>query len=181
MDADSETCVHSNTQQNLPMRRQSQGHSIEWWTTDAAAENSFRCQDPLPSETSSSHEQVRSEKWKMGPTLGVIRTGSQNQRRRMICRMDKWAWKKQRGTQLGFHTEAGTKFHPGSYSDNRNKLFKASPASNVSFTLWVRQESEFIVRANKSWVFLPDVRCMDNFESTTPPSIAQPLHICVAI
>ena len=37
-------------------------------------------QDPIPSKTSSSREQVRSQKGIWGPTLGVIQTGSQNQR-----------------------------------------------------------------------------------------------------
>ena len=60
VDADSETNVHSNTQQNLLMRRKicidRKSHSVEWSTTDTTTENSVGSPDPIPSETSWSRE-----------------------------------------------------------------------------------------------------------------------------
>ena len=61
------------------MRRHSATVASHRRTTDAITENSFGCQDPVSRETSPSREQVRSERDKLGLTLGVTQTGLQNQ------------------------------------------------------------------------------------------------------
>ena len=75
------------------------------------------------------------KKGNWGPTLGVIQTGSQNQRNPNAPTFEErsveWtlSMKEKQGEQLGFYT--GTKV-PGSCSENRNKFFKPRPASNAS-------------------------------------------------
>ena len=90
-------------------------HSGEWWTPDAIAESTVGWQDTIPSETPSSREHVRSEKKKekLGHTLGVILTGSENLRNPNTPTFEedpssgpcaKW-----QGHQLGSYTRTCTK------------------------------------------------------------------------
>ena len=107
-------------------------HSCEWWTTDATTENSVGWQDTIPSETSSSRAQVLSEKGNIGPTHGVIQTGSENQWNPNVPTFEEWSiGRKGKKSACIFKNKNGYQI-PGSSSENQHRFFKPSPASNVS-------------------------------------------------
>ena len=90
-------------------------------------------------------------KGKLGRALGVIQTGSQSQRNPNAPTFEErpieWtlSMEEKQGTQLKFLHKSVYKV-PGSYSENRNRFFKPSPASNVFFTL-----SNYIERKRIQW------------------------------
>ena len=154
-DATSETSVRTNTQQNLLMQRtvsiDCYSHSIEWWATDANFENSVGWQDPVTSEISS-REQMIAQKGRCGRSIGVIQTASQNQRNPNAPTFEERSieWtssmkEKNKESSLVFFHKSGHKV-PGSYSENRSRFFKPSPAINVSSPSFAASnESGFIV------------------------------------
>ena len=68
-------------------------HSSEWWKTDVITENSVAWEDPIPSETPSSREQVCFEKVKIGTCtwnhLDSIRKSLKTQRPNMMTETQK--------------------------------------------------------------------------------------------
>ena len=87
-------------------------HSIKWWATDATTEKSVGWQDPIPSETSSSREQIRSQEKETGPYIWShpdwISKSAKFKRSnilRKICRMDLEHGRKSKDSSLDFTQE----------------------------------------------------------------------------
>ena len=94
-------------------------HSIDWWTTGAVTENSVGKQDPIPSETSSSREQIRYQKgtytWSHADRISKSATSKLSNIRGTIYRMDFEHGRKRKERSLEFyHKNAYTV--PGSFS-----------------------------------------------------------------
>ena len=130
----------------------------EWWRTDAITENAVVWQDPTLSETSSTRQQERSQKGTIGTYTwshpDLISKSAKSERSNILgkmYRMDFWAWKKKQGQQLCFFLHKNVYKVPGSYSENRHRFFKPSPATNVSSpSTTTSQEREFIMDSGAS-------------------------------
>ena len=109
-----------------------------WWQEKSQSITFHRCnygkfsRMPRPKiETSPSRQQVRSEKRKMGPTLGAIQTGHQNQRNPNAP--TEWSLSMEEiARKAAWISHSNVYKVPGSCSENRNNFFKPSPAINVS-------------------------------------------------
>ena len=126
VDADSETSVHTNSLQNLLWKRTIQHRSrvaFHRMMNDRCnyGKVSWMTRDPITRE----------------PTLGVVQTGSQNQRNSNAPTFEgrsiEWTLRMAEMARKSVWTLHTNVYEiPGSYSENRQRFFKPSPASNVS-------------------------------------------------
>ena len=85
----------------------------------------------------SSYEHIRAQRKKVGPTLGVIQTGSQNQRHPNSPTFEERSFEctlsmEEIARTATWILDKNVYKASGSYSENRNRFFKPSAAGNVS-------------------------------------------------
>ena len=134
VDADWETCVHTNTQQNLLMNRETQYRLLFTFhrvLKDRKIQSDNNTQYRVRLDLLANKYVFKRQK--LGPTHGAIQTRLPNQRNPNAQTFEKRSIECDeivRKTAWILHNSVY--WIPGSYSENRHKFFKPSSASNVS-------------------------------------------------